>query len=54
MRRVSLAFLVLLASLTPASAQWREYVYAPQGFAIQFPSLIRSASPEREREGKTA
>jgi len=44
MRTLSLSFLFLLAALTPASAQWREYVYADRGFAIQFP-----AAPKIER-----
>jgi hypothetical protein len=41
MRILCLALVLLLGSLTPAAAQWREYVYEPQGFAIQFPAMPR-------------
>jgi hypothetical protein len=41
MRAATLAFLLLLLGVQPASAQWREYVYPEQGFAIQFPAMPR-------------
>jgi hypothetical protein len=43
MRVLTLAFLLLAASHNPATAQWKEYVYAAEGFAIQFPAPPRIA-----------